>query len=286
MDVITQMQASGLIPEPYLVGPDCDIAPVVQDALQRDIKLIVVCGGDGTIENVAESLIDSDAALGIIPTGTRNNVALSLGIPEDIPAAVALLEKGRTVKIDVGYATCGERSHLFLETCSIGLISALFPAADDIQHGNLARIGDFLATLIHSPAAEMRLVIDAERQINTQGHVVLVANLPYTGPHYQIAAPESYDDGLLDLLVFSDLSKLELLSNMAQIPGSETEDPRIQRYHAKKVEINTSPPMPVMADGFSLGEGPLSIDIRQCALSVMAGEPFLAKELIMYREFQ
>src|SRR5512147_2098430 len=81
LDVITEMQALNLVPEVYLIEQDCDLRPVIRDALQDGIRLFVVCGGDGTIDTVAGALSDTSATLGIIPTGTQNNVALSLGIP-------------------------------------------------------------------------------------------------------------------------------------------------------------------------------------------------------------
>lgn len=271
MEIINELQSRKLIPETYLAQPDSDLLSVVQDALGRGIHMFIVCGGDGTIESVAGALLNTPATLGIIPTGTRNNIALSLGIPEEISAAVALLHTGRCIKIDVGLASCCNQSRIFLETCSVGLLSALFPAADDIQHGDLTRIGDFLATLITSPSAEIRLVMDKQRKITTHAHAVLIANLPYVGPHYPIVPEGSFDDGLLDVLVFSDQSKLDLLSNVVQIAAGGPEDPRIQRYHAQKVDIETEPLMPVFTDGFSLGEGSLSISVQQCALAVISG---------------
>lgn len=272
MDIINEMQARDLVPETYLVEPDCDLAPIIQDALQRDIRMFVVSGGDGTIESVAEELMGTEAFLGIVPTGTRNNVAFSLGVPTDIPTAVSLLRTGRRIKMDVGIASCGNRSRIFLETCSVGLLSALFPAADDIQHGNLARIGDFLTTLFASPLAEMRLSLDNRPDITTQGHVVLVTNLPYIGPRFQVPCDSSLNDGLLDVLVFPDQSKLDLLNNIIQIAGGHPENPHVQHYQAQKMDIHTKPLMPVIADGFPLGEGPVSIKVQQGVLTVIAGE--------------
>jgi diacylglycerol kinase family enzyme len=92
----------------------------------------------------------------------------------------------------------------FIEVCSVGLASALLPSADDIQHGNLARVGDFLATLVGAPASEIRLVLDDEQEISGPGYVVLVSNMPYVGPNYWIGAEASASDGLLDVLFFAD----------------------------------------------------------------------------------
>lgn len=166
MDVISAMQAWKLVPEAFLVEPGCDLLAVVHNTLKDGIRMFVVCGGDSTIDVMAGTLAGTNAALEIIPTGTQNNVALSLGIPTDIPAAIAILRTGRRLKVDMGLAACGEIKQPFLEVCSVGLLSDLFPAADDIQHGNLAGMGDFLATL------------DGKQEIDTLCNVALVSNMP------------------------------------------------------------------------------------------------------------
>jgi diacylglycerol kinase (ATP) len=273
-DVITQLQTWNLVPEVYLVEQGSNLLPVVEDAFDRKIRMFVVCGGDGTIESVAKGLVGTRATLGIIPTGTQNNLAVSLGIPNDIPTAVALLRTGQRLKIDVGRAVFGETEYLFLEVCSVGLMAALFPTADDIQHGNWSRIGDFLAMLVASPPAKMHLVLNKRKKIHTYGHVMLATNTPYIGPRHKIAPDGSCTDGLLDVLIFADLSKMELLSHAAvQLSGGGPEDPRIQHYQVRSLDIDTNPPMPIMADGSLLGEGSLHIELRRHALAVMTGAP-------------
>jgi diacylglycerol kinase family enzyme len=274
IDVISAMQAWKIVPETYLVEPGCDLPAMVQRALEDGIRMFVVCGGDGTINIIAGAMAGTKATLGIIPTGTQNNVAFSLGIPADIPAAIAILRTGRRIRVDMGLAVCGEFTQPFLEVCSVGLISTLFPSADDIQHGNLARIGDFLATLAASLPAKMHVILDSKQEINTMCHVVLVSNMPFIGPHFQVSSPASINDGLLDVLLFSDLSKMDLVGYAVQVArdGGGLEDERIQHYHVRKVDIETNPSMAVMADGLALGEGTLHISVRRHALSVMVGE--------------
>ncbi|MFZ3079973.1 MAG: diacylglycerol kinase family protein [Bellilinea sp.] len=272
VDVIHEMQTWNLVPEAYLVEPGDDLQGVVQVALAQGIRMFVVCGGDGTISAVARTLAGTRATLGIIPIGTQNNTALSLGIPSDIPAAIAILRTGRRIKVDVGMAACGNSNTPFLEACSVGLISDLFPSADDIQHGNLARVGDFLKTLAASPPAEIHLLLDDKQEIQNLGHVVLVSNMPYIGFHYQLGSPASFKDGLLDVLFFADLSKLDLLGYILQGVGvGKPEDQRIQHFRVRKVEIDTHPAMPVMADGNALGAGLVRIEMRRRVLAVMVG---------------
>jgi diacylglycerol kinase (ATP) len=274
MDVIKEMQAWKLVPEAFLVEPGCDVPGAIQDALAQGIRMFVVCGGDGTISGVARSLAGTPATLGIIPIGTQNNTALSLGIPSDIPTAIAILRNGRRIKVDVGMAACGDINTPFLEVCSVGLVSTLFPSADDIQHGNLARVGDFLTSLVGSPPAEIHLVMDGKKEIHSLGHVLLVSNMPYIGFHYQVGSAASFKDGLLDVLFFAELTKLDLLGYVLQGVGEgKPEDPRIQHYRVRKVDISTDPAMAVMADGNALGEGLVHIEVRRHALAVMVGQP-------------
>jgi diacylglycerol kinase (ATP) len=274
VDVIHEMQTWKLVPEAYLVEPGCNLPGVVQDALAQGIRMFVVCGGDGTISAVARTLAGTRATLGIIPSGTQNNTALSLGIPSDIPAAIAILRTGKRIKVDVGMATFGKIVTPFLEACSVGLISTLFPSADDIQHGNLAQVGNFLATLAASPPADIHLFLDDKQEIHNLGHVVLVSNMPYIGFHYQVGSIASFKDGLLDVLFFADLSKMDLLGYVLQGVGEgKPEDPRIQHYHVRWVDIDTQPAMPVMVDGNALGEGRVRIEVRRRVLAVMVARP-------------
>ena len=270
VDVIHEMQTCKLVPEAYLVEPGCDLPGVVKDALAQGFRMFVVCGGDGTISAVARTLAGTRATLGVIPIGTQNNTALSLGIPLDISASIAILRSGKRIKVDVGMATCGKITTPFLEYCSIGLISTLFQSADDIQHGDLAQIGDLLKTLAASPPSEIHLVLDNKKEIHDLGHVLMVSNMPYIGLHYQVGTKASFKDGLLDVLFFGDLSKLDLLGYVFQGVGKgKPVDKRIRRYHVRNVDIDTLPAMPVMADGSALGEGLVHIEVRRHGLTVM-----------------
>ena len=83
----------------------------------------------------------------------------------------------------------------------------------------------------------------------------------------------SFKDGLLDVLFFADLNKLELLGYILQGVGEGyPEDQRIQHFHVRRVDIDTHPAMPVMTDGSALGEGSVRIEVRRHALTVMAGQ--------------
>lgn len=272
MDVIKEMQSWRFIPETYMVKPEGDLGETVRSAVAQGLNMIVVCGGDGTVSAVARALTGLNAVLGIIPTGTRNNIAFSLGIPMDIPSATALLRTGRRIKLDVGMATCGETTTPFLEVCSIGLLSTIFASGDDIQHGKLLRIGDFLAALITSPPAKIHLLFEEGHEVDKLGHVLLISNMPYIMRRFKVSYDLCYKDGYLDILLFAGVSKLDLMGYAIKGQAADTpDDPRIQHFRVRRVDIDTDPLMPVMADGISLGEGKVSIEVQKFGLEVMTG---------------
>lgn len=269
--ILSEMQDHQILPEVYSVRPESRLEAVVDSAIKAGIKLIVVAGGDGTIDCVAGPMVGKDATLGIIPTGTRNNVAFNLGIPGDIAGSVALLRHGRRLKLDVGRVHCGHSRHWFLEAAALGLLSDLYPMADDIQHGDLAQIGGLLSTLISATPSRLRMSLDGHRHLDTTAHMMLITNMPFLGPHFQISPNVSFKDGRLDVFTFSDMGKLSMLSYAMLSRGGLVEDAGIQHYRARHLRVVSNPPMPVLADGIQLGLGSLSVHVHPRALTVMAG---------------
>jgi diacylglycerol kinase (ATP) len=271
IDILAEMQSWDILPEVFLLRPDSKVEAVVSSAIRDGIRLIVVAGGDGTIDTVAGAMIGGSATLGIIPTGTRNNVAFNLGIPGTIADAVALLREGRRQKIDVGYLRSGRAGHWFLEAAELGLLSDLYPVADDIQHGDLAQIGNLLSTFVSSTPSRLRATLDRRHRLDTSAYMVLISNMPYLGPHFRIAPDVSCTDNRLDVFVFSDMSKLNLISYAMQSSGGAVEDDHVKHYRVKRLKIRTDPQMPVLADGVPLDLGPITALVHHRALAVMVG---------------
>jgi YegS/Rv2252/BmrU family lipid kinase len=274
VEVLRQLQAQQFQVEVLLVQPEHRLHLLAKSAVRAGAKMVIVSGGDGTIENVALGLVGSRTTLGIIPTGTRNNLARSLGIPtNNIAEAVALLRKGRRLKLDVGLVSLSKSNRCFLEASVVGLASALYPSSDDIQHGDLGKIAEFISTLVAAVPSEIHLQLDHHRkEIVAHAHMVIVANMPLMGANFQVASDVTFDDRHLDVFVYSGLSKRDLIGQAMQLPAA-TPDVRIQRFRTKSVTITTNPPMPVMADGFALGvgKGSVTMSLHPNRLRVMAG---------------
>jgi diacylglycerol kinase family enzyme len=270
--IISSMQDHQILPEVYTTRPDARIESVVQDAIKSGIKLIVVAGGDGTIDSVVGAMVGSDATLGIIPTGTRNNVAFNLGITGDIADSVALLRQGRRLKIDVGRVYCGHTRHWFLEGVALGLISDLYPMADGIQHGDLAQVAGLFSTLISATPSSLRINLNGNKYFDTITHMLLITNMSFIGPHFQVSPEVSFKDSHLDVFTFSDMSKLNMISYAVLFPRGLVEDAGHQHFRAKHIKIVSEPRVSVIADGVPLGQGSVSVQVHPRSLRVMAGQ--------------
>jgi len=270
-EILDAMQNQYILPEVYMVRPDSQVEAVVHSAIKAGIKLVVVAGGDGTIDSVVGAMIGRSATLGIIPIGTRNNLAYNLGIPSTIGDAVALLREGRRLKIDVGKIRHGRASRWFLEDATLGLLSDIYPFADSVQHGDLTQIGNLLSTVVSSTPSRLRMILEGRKRIDMSAYMVLIANMPYIGPRFQISPDVSWNDNRLDVFVFSDMSKLDLISYAMQSTNGAVEDARIKHYRVKRLKIHSDPPMPVLADGMLLDPGPVTAQVHPRALAIMGG---------------
>lgn len=272
-DIMRELRKRGVEPDVYVLGPRCDLALELKTALSGGILDFIACGGDGTVSSIAGILAGTEARIAIIPAGTQNNNARSLKIPLDMPGAAALLEMGRTVRVDAGVARCGGATGHFLEVVSVGLTSSLAESGDDIQHGKVTGVGEFLSTLVSCRPSEITLTLDECMRVQDTGHIALVTNMPYAGLHYRFGDDRCNTDGLLNVLFFSDLNKPELLKYISTgvYPG-KPEDPRIRHYLVRSVDIDTRPSMPVAADGRLIGRGSLHIELMRKAVGFVVGK--------------
>jgi diacylglycerol kinase (ATP) len=100
--------------------------------------------------------------------------------------------------------------------------------------------------------------------------LVMVSNTPVFGKNFKVAPQASLQDGLLDISVYPDFSKAELLRYYAAVmDGGYSGDGKVQHYQARKLKVKASPKLDVMADGVALGKGTVTIKVRPGALRVI-----------------
>ena len=268
-EVVEHLRRVNILADTARVAQADEVTAAAADAVRAGYSLVIACGGDGTIESAANALVMEQATLGILPLGTRNNVARSLGIPLKLAEAARLLRTGKSHKIGAGLATVGERRRWFLETFSVGLFSALYPHADAIQKGDLVRARDLLLTFVTSSAAQMQLTVDGNTTFRVQALALIGVNMPSTGANFRLGAGIAYDDEYIDLFLYDRLDQLDFLVYGFDILAGMPEDPAIQRIRARHASIQTLPFLPVMADGFEMGTGPVDVTMVAHSLNVI-----------------
>ena len=267
--ILASLHAYGIEPEvQYTTLEDTGQGLATQAALEG-AELVIVAGGDGTVHAIACGLIESETALGIIPTGTMNNLARSLHIPATIEEACAVIAEGKTHAIDVGKIN----EHVFIEVAGIGLEAALFPAAEEFKSpgvwSTLHSIVTGLRTLLVFRSTRLHIALDTKQRRAIDAIQVTICNAPYYGAHLQAAPEALMDDGLLDIVMYRHFSKLEYLQHAFSISqGKRVYQPKIRRRRARTLTITADVPMEIQADGVVYGHTPATIHVLPGALPV------------------
>jgi diacylglycerol kinase (ATP) len=271
----------GLNVDVALAHPTTEAVPIAKKAVRQGYSTVIAMGGDGTISAVVRGLAGSDVHLGIIPAGTENDIAVNLGIPENLEQACALIASDHTRDLDLAQiSTKKEKKFVFFMVATIGLSSALYPDIKDIPHGDLSNLKDAVMTFLHAkPDPKVFLTLDDESRIEVETMLVTIANMPVIAAKNLVAPDASTEDGLLDIAVYPNFSKSELIAYFAKSAEQrETPDGKIQRYRARKIKIKTDPKLEIAAEGVPLGKGKAKIKILPRALRVIAPEPGVGAE--------
>jgi diacylglycerol kinase (ATP) len=266
------LEKNGLKVDVALARPKEEATPITRRAVKDGYKIVIAMGGDGTIEAVMRGMIGGKARLGIVPTGTENNIAKSLGIPKDLREACDLIASDNTLRLDLGQLTTRKgKKFVFFEMATIGLSAAVYPDANKAASGKLSSIKATAMTFIHQETRPtVYLTLDDESKIEVETMLVMVSNTPIFGKNFLVAPEASLQDGLLDISVYPDFGKIELLRYYAAVmDGGYSGDGKVQHYQARKIKIKTSPKLDVMADGVELGRGTIEVKVRPGALRVI-----------------
>jgi diacylglycerol kinase (ATP) len=273
------LQDHGIEVDVALAKPKEEATPLARQAVKDGYDLVIAMGGDGTLEAVMRGMVGRKTPMGIIPTGTQNNIAKSLGIPIILEDACALIASQHVRKMDIGKVKVKKGKKLyFFELTAVGLVAALYPTTSKVADGKLSKLKDAALTLLHQePDPEVFLTLDDESKIKVKTMLVVISNGPMFGANFLVAPDASVTDGFLDVSVYPDFSKTEVLTYFAQIRSEGfSNNEKVQRYRACKIEIKTNPKMKVMADGVMLGKGKVTIKSKPGAVWMITPEDHVA----------
>ena len=243
-------------------------------AAKQGCQLVIAAGGDGTVAAVARGLIGTSATLGILPLGTYNNTATSLGIPTDVHEACALIAAGVERRVDVGEvrATGKRKPAVFLEIGAVGLPATLTSLGQHLEKGRWDAARETVAPALAMQPTQARLRLDESAAHEARTLCVLVANGPRTGAGIDAASAARMDDGLLDVHVYEDVDQAALAAQVVASQGDAESVAQIaRRAQARHLRVDTERPLPVLADSKVVGTTPATFRVVAGGLRVIAG---------------
>lgn len=244
---------------------------LAREAVKAGESLVVVAGGDGTLGDVAAELAGSSTVLGIVPTGTMNNVARSLGVPLEINDACALIGMGTTRHIDLGRVVSNgdSKAEYFLECAGVGVsaIAAMGGQAFEKKHWRI--VPKALRKFFESKPGPMRVEMDGE-VVEASTQIVTVSNAPLMGNQMLAVPGAKMDDGLLDVQVYDGMGDAALVKHFkAAASGSPKE---LKTYQVRRVRITSNEPVLTNSDmNITPEQHVIEMEVVPGALSVIVG---------------
>jgi diacylglycerol kinase (ATP) len=256
---------------------------IATQAINRGRQFLIAVGGDGTVNEVVNGMLQSgkaaDLTLGIIPAGTAHAFSYSLGIGKDYAHTCSCLVGKRKIQIDLGFVKCWSQGHaverFFVNEASIGLSAEIVDAWGFLPTGpgrstNLPfrKFAGYKALASHrNKAVKLRMGNDVE---SIRICAVFIANGQYCADKMLIAPNASLNDGLLDSIIVGDVSKSELMKIRPTLyDGSHIRHDKIRVAKVTGIMIESDESLLVEADGDVIGESPVSFRVIPSALTVM-----------------
>ena len=248
---------------------------IAASAAQDKVDVVVAIGGDGTINEIARSLVHTETALGIIPCGSGNGLARHLRIPMEPKAAIDVINQGNRLCIDYGKIN----NIPFFCTCGVGFdafVSLKF--ADSGKRGLLTYLENTLhESLTYQP--ETYEIENEEGTVKYKAWMIACGNASQYGNNAYIAPHASLTDGLMDVTIMEPFTVLDVPSLSFQLFNKTIDqNSRVKTMRAKKIKIHRTQDGVMHFDGDPLMAGKeLEVEIIPSGLYVIASEKKRAK---------
>jgi diacylglycerol kinase (ATP) len=268
--------ASSVAPE-YLLH----VTSSIEDARLRarefanlGIERIVAVGGDGTFNEVANGMLESDAhpALGIVPAGTGCDLPRTLGVPTGISDALVFALTGEPRPMDVGLAKTSTVERYFLNVAGMGFDAKVADRAQQKKRlsGKKAYLAALAQSLTDFGYIDVRIEVN-DQVIATKAVFVSIANAQYLAGGFHFAPMARIDDGLLDLAIIDDISLPGFVKAVPSVMrGKHLSNPHWSHYTVTHVKVTATTPALVQLDGEIVGASPAEFTIVPKAIDVVA----------------
>jgi diacylglycerol kinase (ATP) len=246
-----------------------DLPRQIESALAQGIRLIIIGGGDGTLNAAVNLLAGHDVVLGVLPLGTANDFARAVGIPLTLEAACRTVVQGRVARVDLGRVN----DRYFLSTVSIGFTAHAARRVLPWAKRYLGRGGYLLASaraFLGYRGFHARVHLDG-RPLAYDALELVIGNGRFHSGGHLLAPDASLHSGRLVCYAFEGLSRWQLLK-MALIVyrGRHIYHRQAHFATAGEIQIEAEPSQPVLVDGDRRGRTPVRATVIPGGLAVVA----------------
>ena len=274
-EIANRAAAAGLTGDALLSERAGQLAELAAGAADAGATLLVVVGGDGTINEVVNGIAcRAGIELAVIPRGTGWDFVRTYGIPRRIDDAVRIAREGRVRQIDLGLAryrarTGVEEKSYFANIASAGMSGAIAKRANETTKalgGKICYFWSTFAVFARWRTSDVAVRVGDEKRRGRM-HDVIVSNGRYFGGGMMITPDARPDDGLFDVLLIGDLTKRDLLLTLPKTyRGRHLPHAKAELLRGDEVHIDATEPLPVELDGEQPGTTPARFEIARRAL--------------------
>lgn len=208
---------------------------LAKEAAAKGAYAVVAVGGDGSVNDIVAGLLGTGTALAIIPKGSGNGIARTMGIPLNEEDAIKVINKGSSVQMDIGFAN-GQPFTGNGGVAFDALISRKF--AKSIRRGFAMYSWLVTKYMWTYKAWTWNIEIDG-KQMAEKGFIITVANCKQFGYNFQIAPDANWTDGLFDVVIVRDFPRiLGGLIVLRAMTGTIYKSPYVKHYRAREVTIS------------------------------------------------
>ncbi len=242
-----------------------DARAVAEAAVKEGFTTIVAAGGDGTVNEVVNGIAKSEAALGILPVGTMNVFAAELGLPGDLEEAWAIIQAGRTRRVDLIRAN----QQYLVQLAGVGLDAQVVQATSWESKKNFGPLSYLISAAQIAARKPPRLIVEADG-VTREGSFVLIGNGRYYGGPVAFFKEARIDDGKFDVLIFKNLGYLDIVRYLGTVfMGKHTTLPDVEYFQTKKAVVRSDEEVPVEVDGEVVTTLPVTFRVSSRKLRVV-----------------
>ena len=268
--MLASLERRGIRPGPIIrVKHPRGLARAVDTLLALGVERLIVGGGDGTLGAVASRMAHRETILGVLPLGTANDFARTLGIPSNMDAAAGVIADGHVREVDLGRAN----DAYFLNVASLGMSVASTSELSPVmkrRFGLLAYLYAGALAFTRSPTFHAH-VQNGPDSVEMEAHQIVVGNGRFYGGGVLVSRQSSLDDGMLHAYALGTRGRWHFLTTIAMLRlGIPIDQPGDHFLQTQALTIETRHSLPVNCDGEIRTRSPVTFAVEPRALKVFA----------------